>query len=105
MWFKNVIFYRLNESFDYSQEQLQEKLKEQAFTPCRSQELSRYGWVSPCSQLDDVLAHEVHGMVMLAARKEEKILPGTVIKEMLSEKVGLIEQEQARKVYKKSATN
>ncbi|EAR61680.1 recombination-associated protein RdgC [Neptuniibacter caesariensis] len=101
MWFKNVIFYRLNEAFEYSQEQLQEKLKEQAFTPCKSQELSRYGWVSPCQQLDEMYAHQVHGMFMLAARKEEKILPGAVIKEAVGDKVARIENEQARKVYKK----
>lgn len=101
MWFKNVIFYRLTESLDYSQEQLQEKLQEQAFTPCKSQELSRYGWVPPCHLLDDVLAHQVHGMFMLTARKEEKILPAAVIKEAVGDKVAVIEQEQARKVYKK----
>ena len=101
MWFKNVIFYRLTEAFEYTQEQLQEKLLEQTFTPCKSQELSRYGWVSPCRLLDDVLAHQVHGMFMVAARKEEKILPGAVIKEAVGEKIAVIEHEQARKVYKK----
>ena len=101
MWFKNVIFYRLTEAFEYTQEQLQEKLIEHAFHPCKSQELSRYGWVSPCHLLDDVHAHQVHGMFMLAARKEEKILPGAVIKEAVGEKVAVIEHEQARKVYKK----
>lgn len=101
MWFKNVIFYRLTDSFSYTQEQLQQKLQEQAYTPCKSQELSRYGWVSPCRLLDDMLAHEVHGMTMIAARKEEKILPSSVIKDAVSEKVAVIEQEQARKVYKK----
>ncbi len=101
MWFKNIIFYRLNETFDLTQEQLQEKLQEQVFHPCKSQELTRYGWVSPCQQLEDVYAHEVHGFFMISTRKEEKILPGAVIKEAVGEKVALIEHEQARKVYKK----
>lgn len=101
MWFKNVIFYRLTDSFSYTQEQLQSKLEEHAFSPCKSQELSRYGWVSPCHLTEELLAHQVHGMFMIAARKEEKILPGAVIKEAVSEKVSVIEQEQARKVYKK----
>ncbi|WP_299177163.1 recombination-associated protein RdgC [uncultured Neptuniibacter sp.] len=101
MWFKNVIFYRLTEPFEYSQEQLQALLAEHSFSPCKSQELSRYGWVSPCHLLDDLFAHQVHGMFMVAARKEEKILPTAVIKEAVGEKVSVIEQEQARKVYKK----
>ena len=101
MWFKNVIFYRLTEAFNYTQEQLQEKLQEHSFTPCKSQELSRYGWVSPCRLLDDMHAHQVHGMMMISAKKEEKILPTTVIRDAVNEKVGVLEQEQARKVYKK----
>lgn len=101
MWFKNLIFYRLTDAFTYTQEELQEKLEAHAFSPCKSQELSRYGWVSPCQQLDNMLAHQVHGMFMLSARKEEKLLPSTVVKQGVNEKVAVIERDQARKVYKK----
>ena len=101
MWFKNIIFYRLTEAFNYSQEQLQEKLSEHVYSPCKSQELTRYGWTAPCRLTNDILAHEVQGFIKIAARKEEKLLPATVIKEALNEKVALIEEEQGRKVYKK----
>ncbi|MFW1676244.1 recombination-associated protein RdgC [Pontibacter sp. JAM-7] len=99
MWFKNVIFYRLQDGFNLPLADLQDKLAEQAFSPCRSQEISRYGWVSPCNELDNELAHNVQGFIMIAARKEEKILPAGVIKEALQERVAKIEQE--RKVFKK----
>ena len=101
MWFKNLIFYKFTEQFTHSQEQLQEKLQEHAFSPCKSQELSRYGWSSPCKLLEQELVHEVQGFLMISSFKEEKILPGSVVKEMLSDKVSQIEHEQARKVYKK----
>ena len=101
MWLKNLIFYKFTEQFTHSQEQLQEKLQEHAFSPCKSQELSRYGWSSPCKLLDQELVHEVQGFLMISSFKEEKILPGSVVKEMLSDKVSQIEHEQARKVYKK----
>lgn len=101
MWFKNLIFYRLTEQFSYTQEQLQEKLQEHAFSPCKSQELSRYGWSAPCKHIPDELVHEVHGFFMISSHKEEKILPSSVIKDIVNEKVAQIEHEQSRKVYKK----
>ncbi len=99
MWFKNIIFYRLQDGFTLSPSDLQDKLAEHAFTPCRAQELARYGWSAPCPELETELVHNVQGFIMLAARKEEKILPSSVIKAALQEKVAQIELE--RKVFKK----
>lgn len=101
MWFKNVIAYRLTAPFNYDENQLEEKLSAQQFTPCGSQELSRYGWVSPSNNLVDTLVHSVHGFYMIAAQKEEKILPPAVIRQKLEDKVAAIEHEQARKIYRK----
>ncbi|MBE9399687.1 recombination-associated protein RdgC [Pontibacterium sp. N1Y112] len=101
MWFKNIIVYRITGEFNYDEAQLEEKLQDQAFTPCGSQDLSRYGWVSPSNGLQDTLLHSVHGFHMIAAQKEEKILPPAVVKQQVEEKVSVIEKEQARKVYRK----
>lgn len=101
MWFKNIIVYRITGDFNYDEAQLEEKLQEHAFTPCGSQDLSRYGWVSPSNGLQDTLLHSAHGFHMVAAQKEEKILPPAVVKQKVEEKVALIEKEQARKVYRK----
>ncbi len=99
MWFKNVIFYRLQDGFELPLASLQNTLAEHAFTPCRPGELARYGWAAPCPDLDDELVHTVQGFVLICARKEEKILPSSVIKAALQEKVAQIELE--RKVFKK----
>ncbi|MGB0467694.1 MAG: recombination-associated protein RdgC [Pontibacterium sp.] len=101
MWFKNIIVYRLTAAFDHDEALLEEKLQTQAFSPCSSQDLSRYGWISPSSYVQDQLLHSVHGFYMIAAQKEEKILPPAVVRQKVDEKVSLIEQEQARKVYRK----
>ncbi len=101
MWFKNIIVYRFTGAFEHEENQLEEKLQEQAFTPCGSQDLSRYGWVSPSNDLQDTLLHSIHGFYMIAAQKEEKILPPAVIRQKVEQKVAAIEQEQARKVYRK----
>ena len=47
------------------------------------------------------LTHSASGHILLCARKEEKMLPGTVVKEMLAEKVEAIEFEQGRALKKK----
>ena len=105
MWFKNLVFYRFTRPFELSAEALEEKLAEQSFSPCRSQELSRYGWSSPMAKLSEQLVHAANGALLICAQKEEKILPATVIKDHLNEKVELIEAEQDRKVRKKERDN
>ncbi|WP_027859155.1 recombination-associated protein RdgC [Marinobacterium jannaschii] len=101
MWFKNFIFYRFTGPFEFNETQLEEALQEHTYSPCGSQELSRYGWVTPAKELQDTLCHSVHGFHVVAAQKEEKILPPAVVKQIVDEKVELIEDEQARKVYRK----
>ncbi|WP_271273897.1 recombination-associated protein RdgC [Aliamphritea hakodatensis] len=101
MWFKNAIFYRFSQPFEHTAEALEAKLEDKAFTPCSSQELSRFGWISPSHGLSDMLVHAGQGFMLIAAQKEEKILPSSVIKQKLEAKVKQIEHEQARKVYRK----
>lgn len=101
MWFKNAIFYRFSQTFSDTPEALEEKLLENAFTPCGSQELSRFGWVSPTNGMSDMLVHAGNGFILIAGQKEEKLLPATVIRQKLDDKVKVIEHEQARKVFKK----
>ncbi|WP_421863954.1 recombination-associated protein RdgC [Motiliproteus sp.] len=101
MWFKNLVFYRFTRPFELSAEALEQQLAEQTFTPCRSQELSRYGWAAPMTKLSEQLVHSANGSLLICAQKEEKILPASVVKDQLSEKVEQIETEQDRKVRKK----
>jgi recombination associated protein RdgC len=100
MWFKNLIFYRFTQPSDYTADGLETALLEHAFTPCKSQELSRYGWVSPDQNMD-ALVFASNGAFLVCAQKEEKMLPSNVIKKALNERVDIIEKEQARKVYRK----
>lgn len=101
MWFKNLIIYRLSKPIDLSPEQLETRLEEFAFHPCGSQDQSKYGWAKPMGKIGSSLIHVTNGNIMLCARKEDKMLPASVIKEALDEKVELIEQETARPVKKK----
>lgn len=101
MWFKNMIMYRLSRPIDLTPEQLEARLAEFVFSPCGSQDLSKYGWAKPMGKIGSALIHVTDGNIMLCARKEDKILPSSVISDALDEKIEMIEQEIGRPVKKK----
>ena len=101
MWFKNLRAYRLTQPFDLSPEQLGEQLAEQAFSPCAKSQPLSLGWVPALGEGTEALVHAAGGRLLVKLKREEKLLPSTVVRELLEEKVALIEEEQARKVYRK----
>ena len=101
MWFKNLRLYRLLKPFDLPEDELHERLSTKAFQPCGSHDPSSLGWVSPLGRSSDKLAHEVSGWIMLCARQEDKLLPASMVNEMLDEQVEDIESAESRKVSRK----
>ncbi|WP_100159201.1 recombination-associated protein RdgC [Proteus columbae] len=100
LWFKNILVYRLNKEIALSMDELEQQLTSLAFTPCSSQDMTRTGWVSPMGDRGEALIHVAGKQVMMCARKEDKILPATVIKQALQDKVEKLEGEQGRKLKK-----
>ena len=100
MWFKNLILYRFSQDIELTAEQLEESLTEQPFRPCGKTELSSYGWVSPIPG-GETLTHASGQFLTLAARKEERLLPASVIRDTVKEKVEQIEADQGRQVFRK----
>ncbi|MCW5588506.1 MAG: recombination-associated protein RdgC [Legionellales bacterium] len=101
MWFKNLQIYRLVEPFPYNAEQLQQRLEERKAKPCHKMSLFSYGWVSPFGDDSDILVHGCAGYLLLAAQREERILPPSVIRDALIEKIKKIETEEDRSVFAK----
>ncbi len=101
MWFKNVRAYRLTSPFALSAEQLEEQLAQRLFQPCSPAQPLSLGWVSALGEGSTALVHAAEGRYLIRLKREEKILPSSVVKEQLEEKVEIIETEQARKVYRK----
>ncbi|MGM0571979.1 MAG: recombination-associated protein RdgC [Pseudomonadota bacterium] len=101
MWFRNARVFRFTKPFEITAEALEEKLQADAFKPCGPQETSRQGWVPPMGKHSDLLVHSAGGYHLIALRKEEKLLPASVIKELVDEKAEMIEAEQHRKVRRK----
>lgn len=101
MWFKNLQLYRLTESFDLTAEQLHEKLLSDATKPCQGLDTFTLGWDRPLGRDGQLLTHAADGCIMVCARREERVLPSAVIREVLDEKVAEIEDSEARQVRRK----
>ncbi len=101
MWFKNIRAYRLTQSFDLSSEQLEQQLNARRFEPCAKSQPLAMGWVPALGEGSEVLVHSAGGRMLLCLKREEKLLPSTVVREQLEEKVAHIEDREARKVYRK----
>ena len=105
MWFKNLRAYRLTQAFDLPAEELDQRLRGHAFTPCGKSQAQSLGWVAPLGEQTEALVHAAGGRYLLRLKREEKLLPSTVVRELLEEKVAHIETEEARKVYRKERLN
>ncbi|CAK0741922.1 Recombination-associated protein RdgC [Gammaproteobacteria bacterium] len=103
--FKNLYLFRLVKPFDLTPEQLDEHLAKVPFRPCGPLEMGTLGFVPPLGKTARVLVHANGGRMMLCVRSEEKLLPGSVVREMVAEKVAEIEEEQMRKVSRKERDN
>ncbi|QDJ13614.1 recombination-associated protein RdgC [Mergibacter septicus] len=99
MWFKNLMVYRLTKPLDWQQETLETALAENRFIPCSPQDQSKFGWISPLKG-SEMLSFYLNGQFLLLARKEEKILPATVVKKAVDERITELEQAQQRKLKK-----
>ncbi len=105
MWFKNLRVYRLTKPFTLSAEELDEALAQKMFQPCGKQDLHTYGWVPPLGRHGRSLVHATNGYLMVCAKRQEKILPGGVVREHLEEKVAAISQEEGRAVGRAEKQN
>lgn len=101
MWFKNLQIFRLLTPFEFSPEALHEQLMARAAKSCGSLEPASIGWQPPLGRGAELLTHAANGCIMICARREERLLPASVVREMLDEKVASIEETEGRKVRRK----
>lgn len=102
MFFSNALTYRLTQDLALDSDALAIALATKRARPCASQEQTTYGFVAPLGKGEAApLVHVSGGFMLISARKEERILPGSVVRDAVKNKIDQIEAEQLRKVYKK----
>jgi len=101
MWFKNLYIVQLTDPFLFNAEDLEEKLQNYCAQPCGALQPFSYGWAPPLGRHGTMLVHTIGHYHLIAARKESKLLPTSVIREALETKISQIEQDENRKISKK----
>ncbi len=103
MWFKNLKLYHLETPFNWSPDDLNKAISAQKFHPCQGQDLLRFGWVDVMGMKtqDPMLVHKIGDDYFFRCRFEKKMLPPSVINELLEEKIEEIQSTQARTIKKK----
>lgn len=104
MWFKNLSVFRLTEAFTLTPAELEQKLEALAFRACGPHEEFSFGWTAPLGKAAQQLVHHTNGFMMISVKKEERVLPSSVVNELLQEKISEKEEQQARKLSKKERT-
>jgi len=99
-WFKNLQIYCFRQPVTLTVASLQEKLSQSPFHPAGQLEWSSMGWVPP-SEESDALVFPVSQTLFFTARRQDKILPTSVIRDFVQERIEHIESEQLRKVGKR----
>lgn len=94
-FFKNAIIYRLTNPMALMAQlpTLEDSLCTFQFNPCGSQDMARTGWV-PATEQHHTLVHQANGQYLLTLQKQEKIIPGPVIKQHLNARITKLETEQ-----------
>lgn len=101
MWFKQIQLFQLTDAIAYNPEKIAENMQAMAFTPCLASFPVSVGWVSPFDDENAPLVHPGNGNIMLCMQVEEKILPASVIRQALTDKIKKIEKLEDKKVKQK----
>ncbi len=103
MWFKNLTIFTFSEPVEYDLDKLETALEKQRFKPCGSQDLSSYGWVPALGEGANTFAHVCQGYIFLCAKREDKLLPASVINDIMEERSRAFEDQNGRPIRKREA--
>ncbi|PPT87809.1 recombination-associated protein RdgC [Xanthomonas theicola] len=96
MFFRNLTLFRFPTTLDFSQ--IDMLLPEVQLKPVGPLEMSSRGFISPFGRDErEVLSHRIAEFLWLTVGGEDKILPGSVVNDLLERKVAEIEEKEGRR--------
>lgn len=98
MWFKQLSVFRLPEMPPV--DALEERLAAAAFSPCLGLDWNSSGFVAPAS-FCPAMVFSAKGSARIALKREEKVLPAAVVRDILDAKAQEIQQAEGRNVGRK----
>ncbi len=99
MLFKNLCITRLPKNWAAAVSRLEDRLAGRALQTCSASEAQSAGWVAPLE--GGALVHAANGQWLLALGVEQKLLPGSVVKQFANDKAKAIEEAEGRRVGRK----
>ncbi len=97
--FKNLVFHRLPENWSMTAGDLESQLANHPLRPCGPFDMSSRGWV-PVTQGGRLL-HTVNQQHMIALGTDDKLLPGSIIRQVAQERAEIQAAEQGFPVGRK----
>ncbi|MDY4296797.1 MULTISPECIES: recombination-associated protein RdgC [unclassified Xanthomonas] len=95
MFFRNLTFFRFPTSIDFSK--VDALLPEAQLKPVGPMEMTSRGFVSPFGVGDEALSHQVGDFLWLTIGGQDRMLPGSVVNDLLARKVAEIEEKEGRR--------
>ena len=95
MFFRNLVLFRFPVTLNF--DDLEAHLTECQLKPVGPLELASRGFVSPFGRDSEVFAAKQGDAIWLTVGGEDKILPSSVVNDLLSKKLAEIEQKEGRK--------
>jgi recombination associated protein RdgC len=99
MLFKNLVFQRLPAEWTLSAADFEGQLAGRTLRPCGPFDMSSRGWVAVTN--GGRLLHAVNQQLMIALGMDEKLLPGSIIRQVAQERADIQAQEQGFPVGRK----
>jgi recombination associated protein RdgC len=95
MFFRNLTLFRFPTSLDLSD--LDAHLEQTRLKPVGPLELSSRGFISPFGRDGEALSHRIGDALWLTVGSEDKLLPSSVVNDLLQKKLAELEQREGRK--------
>jgi len=101
MWFKQIQLFQLSAAIPSAPEELINQLEPLSFKPCLPSIPFSMGWVPVLDEPEEALARKINHRMMICLQIEEKILPATVVRQAVDEKVKALEASENREIRQK----
>jgi len=101
MWFRALRPYRLPNRLGIDAEELERRLQSRTFTACTPAQAHSMGWVPALDDSASALVHAAGPYWMVRLKREEKLLPATVVREQANDRCAQIAKAQGRKVSRR----
>ncbi|KQZ56819.1 MULTISPECIES: recombination-associated protein RdgC [unclassified Lysobacter] len=95
MFFRNLTLFRFPTTTKL--DELDTGLEECKLKPVGPLELSSRGFISPFGRDAEAMSHRIQDAIWLSVGGEDRLLPGSVVNDMLAKKLAEIEQKEGRK--------